>query len=119
MEFCSFCDNMLYIKHVSEEGRSDVHYICKFCGNKEAFEANVPKLISKTSFKSDDSIDKWVKKDIEHDVTLPHVSSIQCVNKECSKKPEADNDIILLRYNHVDVKFIYYCVHCKEYWNND
>ena len=119
MEFCKFCDNMLYIKHTNDEDIADVHYFCKFCGNKEDFEASVPKLISKNSFKNDDSIDKWVKKDIEHDVTLPHVNNINCVNKDCGKKPGEDNDIILLRYNNVDVKFIYYCVHCKNYWNNE
>ena len=82
-------------------------------------DSGSPKLISKNSFRKDDSIDKWVKKDIEHDVTLPHVANISCVNKKCIKKPDDENDIILLRYNNVDVKFIYYCVHCKKYWNND
>lgn len=124
MEFCNFCDNMFYIntKIVKNDENDEVelvHYLCKFCGNEEPFKQDVPKLISKTSFKTDDDIDKWVKKDILHDVTLPHVTNIKCSNKSCSKKSEEDNDIILLRYNHTDVKFIYYCVHCQKYWKND
>lgn len=124
MEFCKFCENMLYIKHVSsseddEESTKDVHYFCKFCGNKEEFNVNEPKLISKISFKSDDSIDKWIKKDIDFDITLPHVHNIQCINEGCTKKPDADNDVILIRYDNTGVKYIYYCVHCKHYWKID
>lgn len=123
MEFCKFCDNMLYIKHVSstEEDKqiNDVHYFCKFCGNKEDFNIHQPKLISKVSFKSDDSIDKWIKKDIEFDLTLPHVHYIQCANKECTKESDKENDVIVIRYDNTGVKYIYYCTHCKHYWKID
>lgn len=123
MEFCKFCDNMLYIKHVSstEEDKqiNDVHYFCKFCGNKEDFNIHQPKLISKVSFKSDDSIDKWIKKDIEFDLTLPHVQYIQCANKECTKESDKDNDVVLIRYDNTGVKYIYYCTYCKHYWKID
>jgi DNA-directed RNA polymerase subunit M/transcription elongation factor TFIIS len=110
---------MLYIKYTIENEEHNLHLHCKFCNNIQEIDNNVPKLISRTSFKDDESINKWIKPDIEKDVTLPRVTNILCVNTECTKAKDKDNEIILVRYNKVDVKYIYFCVHCKKFWKND
>ena len=48
--------------------------------------------------------------------TLPHVHNIKCINKQCTKKSDEDNDVILIRYDNTGFKCIYYCVHCNHNW---
>jgi hypothetical protein len=112
---------MLYIDYTFNKKNNihEVKYNCKFCGNVEDIDKSKPKLISRISMKDDESIEKWVKPDIESDVTLPRVNYVECINKDCSKKKTEDNEIILLRYDRIQVKFIYFCVHCKKFWKND
>ena len=100
--------------------KNPVHFYCKFCGNIELFDDQVSNVISRISFKNDETIEKWIKPDIESDVTLPHIHNIKCHNSMCeSHKDNNGNDIILLRYNHTDVKYIYFCTFCKKYWKAD
>jgi hypothetical protein len=110
---------MLYIKYTVDDEKQNLKFHCKFCNNIQEIDDTKPKLISSISFKDDTSIDKWIKPDIEKDVTLPRVNNIKCVNDKCSKDEKDKNEIILVRYNKTDVKFVYYCVYCKKFWKND
>ncbi len=114
MDFCDICDNMLYIKHVVKDDKnSSVEYFCKFCGNKKLFE---PKLISRVSFKDKHGVEDLVGEDMIYDNTLPHVHTVACINKDCKRPDGEKNDVILLRYDMNNSKYLYYCVHCKEKW---
>lgn len=120
MEFCDICDNMLYCKHViQDDSESDdnngVEYFCKFCGNTRPFAQNEPKLISSLSFERKNGIEDIIGDNIVHDRSLPHVSSVNCVNENCNRG-DSDNDVILLRYDKNNSKFLYYCTHCKTRW---
>ena len=119
MEFCTMCDNMFYIQQCKEDDILHTNYYCKFCGNTKEFDKDKAMLISRTSFKNDDNIDKWVPADIESDVTLPHKTNIVCIHTDCTKPKNEENDIILVRYNKAEVKYIYYCTYCKKYWKNE
>ena len=115
MEFCKKCDNMYYMK--IDDEKKLIHF-CKNCGyedNQELSTSNLKVLkYSKTSKNQDVHINRYTK----YDPTLPHLNSIKCPNVECiSNKGEGvEQDVIYLRYDDKNMKFMYLCTHCDFNW---
>jgi DNA-directed RNA polymerase subunit M/transcription elongation factor TFIIS len=116
MKFCSHCDNMMYV-NVSEDKKL-VHY-CKACNNKEVQEDKESFLVI-----SDNKIDdttkyaQFVNKYLKYDPTLPRVNNIVCPNAECVKKEVDPNEVIYIKYDTVNMKYLYYCCHCDYFWKS-
>ena len=93
-----------------------LHY-CKNCNKKEYKETTDSELII-TDNKLEDSIKfaQYVNPYLKHDPTLPRVSNIPCVNDKCSKKHDQPNDVIYLKYDFVNMKYLYYCAYCDTVW---
>ena len=112
---------MLYIKHVMKEGSSHsigVEYFCKFCGNIEPFAEDEAKLISRVSFTDKHGVEDLVGEDMIHDITLPHIHTVKCTNDSCTRQEGEKNDVILLRYDKNNSKYLYYCSHCQNKWKS-
>lgn len=104
MNFCTFCDNMLFIKNKlnDDNGEVDVTYFCKYCGNSETFN-------SMTRY-DEESLDKSdIPKYLDHDVTLPRRKNVKCTNNA-----ECDKDVILLRNENSSKKYTFYCTGCEK-----
>jgi DNA-directed RNA polymerase subunit M/transcription elongation factor TFIIS len=118
MNFCSTCDNMLYIK-LSEDENSLINY-CRNCGNEDSTN-NENKCIFKQNFKRNDlvysdSINEYTKLD----PTLPRINNIKCPNSECpSNTSSKEKEIISVRYDDVRIKYIYLCCNCDHVWKID
>ena len=59
---------------------------------------------------------------INYDITLPHIKSdnIKCPNSECiSITDEKQSDIIYIKYDKDNMKYIYSCNHCGQKWTNN
>lgn len=118
MEFCTLCDNMLYVKD-DEEDRFNVKYYCKNCNFvKSISDKQESLLLINNSYSTERSHALYVNPDIEHDPTLPHVDNIDCPNQKCSGK-NRKNDVIYLKYDVSNIRYLYFCVHCKHFWKND
>ena len=116
MDFCPICDNMLYIAKDEDGQAQRLVYLCKNCGHQEEAPQKT-KLISVTNFDNDEFIfTQFINENMLHDPTLPHVDNITCPNKECSKKAEQPNDVIFIKYDVKNMKFIYTCVYCQKHW---
>ena len=104
MHFCSFCDNMLFIRNTKEEGddQLNVKLYCKYCNNSEDF-----KSLDRQSEESDENPD--IPKYISHDVTLPRRNDVKCTTDDCEGE-----EIILLRVDNSTKKYNFYCVTCKQ-----
>lgn len=48
------------------------------------------------------------------DPTLPHLTDIVCPSAECSKKDNVENDIVYMRYDDENMKYVFCCMHCKH-----
>ena len=60
-----------------------------------------------------------INKYTKYDPTLPRVSNIKCPKTQCLTKQEEDapkTEIIYMRYDDVNMKYIYICVHCAHTW---
>ena len=114
MEFCKQCDNMYYMK--TNEDKKLIYY-CKCCGFEDDNMDITNLKVSKYS-KNVKLLDINVNEYTKYDATLPHVSTIKCPNSECrsNKEQDVNNDVIYIRYDNKNMKYMYLCYHCDYVW---
>jgi len=124
MEFCDFCENMLYVKCFETDDNEDaddevVKYYCKNCDMMRELPSKSVTVFSEKRFDTTQGANEHViNPNIEYDHTIPHVNNIMCPNKACTKKSEEDNDVMFVKTDPINLSFTYYCVHCKHFWQN-
>jgi DNA-directed RNA polymerase subunit M/transcription elongation factor TFIIS len=125
MEFCKQCDNLYYMK-INSEDNDNLIYYCRNCGNEETNLSNMDLCVSKSNFKEMTSTDYGSNPYIKLDPTLPRIKNIKCPNKECSRynsereQSEIDDDeIIYIRYDDKNMKYLYLCPCCDYLWKNE
>jgi DNA-directed RNA polymerase subunit M/transcription elongation factor TFIIS len=123
MEFCPQCDNMLYIKYgkISDESngnRKDVlHKYCKFCGYSEELPKKSRIIVSgNTEYNKEINYKSYINEYLSYDSTLPRFDTIKCPNKDCTKKSTESDEVIYVNYDEENMKYLYHCVHCKNFW---
>ena len=121
MKFCTKCDNMYYIG-LNATDNTKLNYYCRNCGHidEQLTEAGV--CVLDTQFKKNQQqsahlINKYTK----HDPTLPRIRNVRCPNAICStneagKKEPAE--IIYMRYDDANLKYIYICSTCDTSWQS-
>ena len=121
MKFCEKCDNMFHIR-VSEENQQDTGnslvYYCRNCGNSES---NIIESIcvSKIQIKrTEQKIMNTVNEFTKMDPTLPRLDNIPCPNEDCPSNNGSDKEVIYIRYDDTNLKFIYLCVNCDKIWKS-
>lgn len=123
MNFCSNCDNMYYIKLNEEE--NELVYYCRNCGTVDDSPTENSLVISSADFKNEDTfISSFINSYTKHDPTLPRTNLLKCPNNNCiSNVKDGDNDkvnknseIICIRYNATELKYIYLCSYCDTAW---
>lgn len=122
MKFCNECNNKLYIKINSED--DSIQYHCKNCNyesNKEAIENDCCVYTKTYSFK-DILCNYNINEYTCYDPTLPRVNNIACPNNECitnSADFDTENrEVVYIKYDKVNMHYIYICTHCKQTWKN-
>ena len=119
VNFCDYCDNLLYI--YSNEENNSLYLGCKVCGNKKDYSES--KCIYSNDFKIDLSETINKNENLIYDVTLPSINNnpnIKCVNKECSSiKENKPSDVIYIKYDYENLKYLYVCKYCNQKWKND
>jgi len=140
MRFCKICQNILYV-NIPEGSTHELHFTCKNCNyhevaNREKTTGSLPvmtKRYDNTSHESeldescimrtnyfDDvrSFQQYQTKNIKYDMTLPRVNNIECP-KKCQKdkgKNAKDSEVICIRYDQANMKYLYFCCHCEHFW---
>jgi hypothetical protein len=115
MKFCEYCENMLYITLTPEK---DLLYYCKNCDNKVVEKKELGSICVIDDNKVDDvtKYSQYMNKYIKHDPTLPRVNNIVCTNQQCTKKKDADNEVIYIKYDFVKMRYLYFCCHCETFF---
>ena len=53
------------------------------------------------------------------DPTLPHVKNIKCPNASCpSNSGSEPRDVIYIKYDAVNLKYLYICTKCPQRWRS-
>ena len=119
--FCDNCDNTMYLYLDKETEIPQLYLYCKSCQNKIEYKGN---LIYNNDHNIDLSESINNNKFLNYDITLPHIKSenIKCPNSECKSivnEPPLPSDILYIKYNKSDMKYIYTCNHCGQSRTNN
>ena len=122
MHFCSQCSNMYYISIDSEDPNKLIYY-CRNCGNKDITISVKDVTVSKVQLKkSEQEFSHIINRYTKLDPTLPRVSNILCPNPDCLTNKEKDalpREIIYIRYDDVNMKYVYVCSTCDIVWKTE
>ena len=118
MNFCNVCDNMYYIK-TDEEQQHKLIYYCRKCGNEDSNITSDTVCVSKTHLKRTKQKHNGMINQYTHlDPTLPRINTIRCPNADCdtNTKPDVSREVIFMRYDDINMKYIYLCAKCTTVW---
>ena len=112
MNFCNQCNNMLYLK------KDELQYNCRVCGNINNTE--IDKHIYSNQYVNDDIINIYLNNPyLLDDPTLPRLKNLKCPNDNCSSNiNNKPTDVVFVKYNHLNMKYLYICTSCKTSWKN-
>ena len=115
MYFCSKCKNMYYIR-ISKDDDNKLIYYCRKCGNEDTTITEDNICVSKTILKrGKQKFSHIINEYTKLDPTLPRVSNIKCPNDNC----EDETEVIYVRYDDINMKFVYICSECDTIWTLD
>ena len=120
MHFCTECENMYYIR-IDAENPNKLIYYCRNCGNEDKLLTTDNVCISNTQIKKgEQGFSHIINKYTKLDPTLPRVSKILCPNPECgTNKKDEKREIIYIRYDDTNMKYIYLCSTCDTIWKTE
>ena len=131
MHFCSQCENMYYIR-LDEDNANKLIYYCRHCGNEDSNIVTDNVSVSKILVKNNEqNFSNIINKYTKLDPTLPRVNNILCPNPLCEtnlleekkndkeQSPLAEREIIYIRYDDTNMKYIYLCSTCDTAWKMD
>ncbi len=128
MHFCNKCENMLYIRLLAEDSDSLVYY-CRNCGETDETitKENICVLQTDIVLKEKAYLHE-INEYTKLDPTLPRTNNIKCPNTACASNESADEtkdgddqkeaDILYLRYDDTNMKFVYLCTECNTVWKS-
>ena len=121
MKFCNKCDNMYYIS-ISDDDENILTYSCRNCGDIDTTVSNEGMCVLDTHFNGSSMKNvKTVNEFTKMDPTLPRIANMPCPNVNCKKNKQGekiDADVIYMRYDNSNLKYIYISQCCVSSRNS-
>jgi hypothetical protein len=117
IRFCTVCDNYLYLQ---VEGEKQVlQRICRNCGFRDTEDQGglVSEMhIEQRAAEGYTLINEFTLKDKR----LPHLyNTMKCINDKCpSARPGKESDIVYIKYDIENLRYIYMCYICQATWRS-
>jgi len=120
MHFCSNCSNMYYIR-INNDNANELVYYCRNCGTEDKSLAIENVCVTKMQIKKNEqSFSHIINKYTKLDPTLPRINTVLCTNADCpTNKDNVEREIIYIRYDDVNMKYIYLCSTCDTVWKTN
>ena len=122
MHFSIKCDNMYYLK-ISSEDSNNLIYYCRNCGYEDTDSSVDNICVSRTQVKrSEQKYSHVINEYTKQDPTLPRINTIKCPKIDCPSNIQEDKvsrDVIFIRYDDINMKYIYMCSKCDTIWKTD
>ena len=114
MKFCPHCRYYMFL----DAEANNLTRLCRNCGHQEAEEKGgliVEKLVQE---RSSEGYKILLNEFTRLDNTYPHTTMIKCPNGGCGSNGGAERDVIYLKYDTINLKFVYICNVCGEQWRS-
>ena len=124
MKFCQQCQNMLYIG-IDAENSNNLTYYCRHCGAIDELTTTEGHCVLNTQLKQgEQKFNHIINKYTKLDPTLPRIHTMKCPNESCitnsnDKDKKEKTEIIYMRYDDSNMKYVYICVDCDTIWKTD
>jgi DNA-directed RNA polymerase subunit M/transcription elongation factor TFIIS len=111
---------MYYIR-IDANNPNQLVYYCRKCGNEDTlFDSDNVSILKTEIKKSEQSFSHIINKYTKLDPTLPRTNKVLCPNKDCeTNHNESGREIIYIRYNDTDMKYVYLCSTCDSVWKSN
>ena len=122
MKFCLKCQNMYYISINETDPNKLIHY-CRNCGHTDDMIQEEGGCVLTTQLKTaQKSFRHMVNPYTKLDPTLPRIYNLPCPNAQCktnldiNEKGHVSREVIYIRYDDDNLKYMYMCTVCDEVW---
>jgi DNA-directed RNA polymerase subunit M/transcription elongation factor TFIIS len=113
---------MLYIS-INENDTNKLIYYCRNCGNKDETITDEGVCVLNTELKKgEQKFNHIINKYTKLDPTLPRIYNIKCPNFGCKTNTETGDkmpEVIYIRYDDDNLKYLYICSECDHTWKTD
>jgi len=118
LRFCPVCENYLYTDVDAES--LDLFRVCRKCGHKEKDTKGGLVMEMMIQQQSAEGYKILLNEFTRKDPRLPHIRKyITCPNVGCdSNKGGKDPDVIYIKYDAVNLLYLYICDICGEKWHS-
>ncbi len=114
-DFCPTCRYYLYL----DSDNNTLRRICRNCGFQEEDKKGGLILEIDLKEKTSEGYKILINEFTKQDPTLPHVDTIKCPNADCETNTSGKaRDVIYLKYDPVNLKFLYICNVCDTQWRS-
>jgi DNA-directed RNA polymerase subunit M/transcription elongation factor TFIIS len=111
---------MFYIS-ISKDNNYKLVHFCHNCGNTDEYDNEVETICVVNSDNATTSVNdnSFINKYTKFDPTLPRLNNIPCPNKDCESNITKgfNNEIIYVRIDDINMKYVYICNTCDTNWN--
>ncbi len=124
MKFCNQCDNMYYMQICDDDSLCNkLIYYCRNCGNKDnTISGEGLCVLNNQINKKEQTFNHIINPYTKLDPTLPSIE-MKCPNATCktnqgddSNDPNKLTNIIYMRYDDINLKYVYICPICDFHW---
>lgn len=116
LKYCSVCDNYLYMQVDAES--QELRRICRKCGFKEESQGGLV-MEMMIQQRSTEGYKVLLNEFTRKDPRLPHIrKNITCPNTGCESNHGKEPDVIYIKYDLVNLMYLYICDICGEQWHS-
>ena len=116
MKVGSTCQNM-YVMSLQPNG--ELIWKCLSCGIEEKQDGGWLLMETLVQERSSEGYRILLNEFTRRDPTLPHVKNIKCPKEGCaSNGGGAERDVIYIKYDTVNMKYMYICNVCGDTWRS-
>jgi len=117
-DFCKVCRYYLYLEEFSDEKEEvKLRRVCRNCGYQDLMNGGLILEIDLKE-KTSEGYKILMNEFTKEDPTLPHVNTIRCPNDACESNGDKEKDVIYLKYDAVNMKYLYICNVCDTKWRS-
>ena len=96
-----------------EASKKNFFYESNYFTDYSSAEIEIEKIIT--------NLEKNTNEYFQLDPTLPYITNktIECVNEDCPSKTTSKKEIKFIKYDEVNLKYMYLCCVCGQKWTNE